>query len=747
MIFSELLQNAIINLIPHWTLNLLSFLNIGNEYNTIINLVLNQIVKNIEFVDDKIYIGIIVIIIILLLCYKLKLFNGISLYTSNTCVLEGIEYINSNEIMCNYSDKILSLIDYLIEVKNIQNIIVFGNNKTINDIPNVNIYDDIYLTVKRNNSIINNNGNLSHVCFTLISYNTDIEKFLNKIVEDYQNKYYSEIVLIGNENNSINYPEKILAINYYILNIKKLYFPKLMCLTSFKFCKIKTNNNDNNNNNNNNINNNVNVCDNDDNNDNYKTNIYDYTLNNINNFKIDDNIELSISRNTNIVNYIIRSKTIQCKDWLENIVEIYNDNKSCKFKNRLIIYGYELPIIGYSTSSKMIQYTNLMLALNWHIIENLGFQKYEYIGDINLIYNYIIEPINLLKIETDLYLSIDKEISKNKLCNSVMANNTKVIYTLYSNELNIKEKINYYLQNFEEKNKKNNKIYKFTYNGIVNNLPSFNTHLLSEKNTENELFETFDKIHNEHAEMLKNDIDKLKNIEYYKKHGLKRKKGYLFYGIPGCGKTSSVVAMALYDNRHIIEIQFSQIKSNDEFDKIMNLTSINNISINNNNIILLFDEINYGFEELNKYNKNITNIETSINNLVKTLSDESIDKSDNNNDSNKLNIGTILSKLDGIANYNGLIIVATTNYINKIEPAIYRDMRLSPIEFKQLRYDDCLNIIISYFNDIDKNYIEKIIKDRIITPARLILLCSTYNNMSSKSFIDDILVKEFNQLK
>ena len=49
-----------------------------------------------------------------------------------------------------------------------------------------------------------------------------------------------------------------------------------------------------------------------------------------------------------------------------------------------------------------------------------------------------------------------------------------------------------------------------------------------------------------------NDIKRLRDIEYYQKNGIKRKKGYLFYGHPGCGKTLSVIAMALEDNRHIL---------------------------------------------------------------------------------------------------------------------------------------------------------------------------------------------------
>jgi len=223
----------------------------------------------------------------------------------------------------------------------------------------------------------------------------------------------------------------------------------------------------------------------------------------------------------------------------------------------------------------------------------------------------------------------------------------------------------------------------------------FTSKILSEKNTDNELFETFDKIYNEHIEILINDINQLKNIEYYKKYGLKRKKGYLFHGLSGCGKTKSVVAMALYDSRHIIEIPFNILKTHDEFEKIMNLNKINGIDNNNNNIIILFDEIDINNNISNRNNKNINN-EIILNTITDVLND-----TNKLSQNNKINLGTLLSNLDGISNYNGLIIVATTNYIDKLDPALYRHLRLTPFEFKHLRKIDCINIIKSYFGDYD----------------------------------------------
>ena len=89
--------------------------------------------------------------------------------------------------------------------------------------------------------------------------------------------------------------------------------------------------------------------------------------------------------------------------------------------------------------------------------------------------------------------------------------------------------------------------------------------------------------------------------------------------------------------------------------------------------------------------------------------------------------------MDGIGNYNGLIIIGTTNCIDKIDPALYRELRLTPIEFKKLRKCDCVKIIQSYFGNYDP-CLNDIIHDRIITPTQLISLCHTWYNISPEEF-------------
>lgn len=306
------------------------------------------------------------------------------------------------------------------------------------------------------------------------------------------------------------------------------------------------------------------------------------------------------------------------------------------------------------------------------------------------------------------------------------------------------------------------KLYHFVYTG--NN--TFIDEVYSNINNEQlRNYETFDNLINEHTQRFINDINQLKDFEYYKRTGLRRKKGYLFYGPPGCGKTASVLAMANYDNRHILEIPLSRVKTNEELEQILTQKSINGISFEKNEIIILFDEIDRYiggkvsidssiYDIKNKDEKN--NKEKSKNGTKeKTKNKENDEDEDEDNDSKSeyikarmksldlLNMGMILSKLDGIGNYNGVIIIATTNNKDKLDPALYRDLRLTPIEFNYLRTIDIKSLIEKYFEKKIMNEDISKLPDRNakLTPAKLMILME--NNKDELN----MLLNELNSIK
>merc|ERR1712004_537415 len=52
-----------------------------------------------------------------------------------------------------------------------------------------------------------------------------------------------------------------------------------------------------------------------------------------------------------------------------------------------------------------------------------------------------------------------------------------------------------------------------------------------------------------------------KNKEWYKRRGIPYTMGFLFYGAPGCGKTSTIKAIANHTQRHIVSVPLNKIKT------------------------------------------------------------------------------------------------------------------------------------------------------------------------------------------
>jgi SpoVK/Ycf46/Vps4 family AAA+-type ATPase len=277
---------------------------------------------------------------------------------------------------------------------------------------------------------------------------------------------------------------------------------------------------------------------------------------------------------------------------------------------------------------------------------------------------------------------------------------------------------------------------------------TFSSKILTNENTF--CYETFDNLFNEHVEMFKNDIDRLKNIDYYKDTGMRRKKGYLFYGPPGCGKNMTVTAMALYDKRSILDISYHLIKENSELDDMLNLKFINDIPVENSRLILYADEIHVALEKYDNLScdkPNQNDISELLNDIKSIMvnKDNNINKSIilNNSDKDnidKLNIGSLLSLLDGNFNYDGLIFIGMTNYIEKINSVLCRSLRMTPIKFDYLRKIDIINLMEkTYSTELSQNDINKIPDKRFISPADLRLLCEMNEKVNISIVIDKLL--------
>jgi len=105
------------------------------------------------------------------------------------------------------------------------------------------------------------------------------------------------------------------------------------------------------------------------------------------------------------------------------------------------------------------------------------------------------------------------------------------------------------------------------------------------------------------------------------------------------------------------------------------------------------------------------------------------------NEENSLSLDTMLQVLDGVIEMRGRVIIATTNHIENIDPALLRagrfDIKIELNEFNNEEAHELLNKM--YSNSASKSELKLLNKTKIkeiYTPTQLINIASSYENLA-----------------
>ncbi len=254
-----------------------------------------------------------------------------------------------------------------------------------------------------------------------------------------------------------------------------------------------------------------------------------------------------------------------------------------------------------------------------------------------------------------------------------------------------------------------------------------------------------DKLYYDQKDDLVELVDKFKNGHMYPKTtSIDNKLGILLYGPPGTGKTGTILGIANYLNRNILTVNFTKLTKRKELDYILQPE-------NYSKYIYIFDEfdcilnvltnkkeVESDKKEIN-WSKIISVSDSEERKEVFAMMKESMKKETNDN----IDIGYLLSKLDGLEDCSNRIIIATTNHPEYINPALLRpgrfDIKLCLSNCTTKMYFDILK---SFFNNISEDIIRREtekLKPKKWSPLEVYNSCLISNNFYKTM---DLLRKE-----
>lgn len=325
--------------------------------------------------------------------------------------------------------------------------------------------------------------------------------------------------------------------------------------------------------------------------------------------------------------------------------------------------------------------------------KNTTFRDNSY-GIFNL--NSLVEPSNAfenVKLIDDIYMDVKYlEEQGNSIVQYIILKSnkktTKEIKAFYE-----EIKIAYDAESY----KKNGKV--FVYTGETDGEQDFKEFSLDK-------YQTFDNLFFKGKDKLMQDLDKLKKSDFFTKHGIKRKICLLITGDPGCGKTAMCSAITKYLRRNMVSVPISRITSNRQIEDILYQREIAGSAYAMDALTFLFDEID-SIETKNmlqkKINSDDSDSEQQCHNRKQTIvigSDKQSFFTSDQKENDKFNTGIFLNLLDGNIDQENMVIIATANNITNIDPAIYREGRLTHIHMEYSGRDEIAQMI-KYYNKLE----------------------------------------------
>ncbi|XP_040985644.1 AAA-ATPase At3g28510-like [Juglans microcarpa x Juglans regia] len=211
---------------------------------------------------------------------------------------------------------------------------------------------------------------------------------------------------------------------------------------------------------------------------------------------------------------------------------------------------------------------------------------------------------------------------------------------------------------------------------------------------------------------------------FYAKIGKPWKRGYLLYGPPGTGKSTMIAAMANLLDYDVYDLELTAVKDNTELRKLLIETTTKSI--------IVIEDIDCSLDLTGQRKKKTKKSSEDNDENESPKKDVEEEKK-----SNKVTLSGLLNFVDGLWSACGgeRLIVFTTNYVEKLDPALIRKGRMDKhIELSYCSFEAFKGLAKNYL-DLEKHprfdTIQRLMEETKITPA------DVAENLMPKSSLDD----------